>query len=291
MPTITSSCPPLARPSPASTAIAASVRCCRRQVTDGGADKGSNLARRSGRDCAALIIHLHVTQAHQLRSVWSGCWPKCVGLTISEGAIANHPEPRRRRRCWPPRHLIADRGACAVRWWARMSTSARVGGKNWWQCVLLGSTAIYHVIADTRAASVVTAFMNGARPEVWVADRYGGQLGHGAVRQMCLAHLLRDATYAIDECDERFALGFRIPAVAGCGDWPTTRCTEGQHPGAIPRRSGAPAWTRSLAGAVPDQAGRATSVPRLCLPRIPTMTCEVRVHHTDATCPTPTNAC
>jgi len=23
---------------------------------------------------------------------------------------------------------------------------------------------------------------------VWVADRYAGQLGHGAVRQMCLAH-------------------------------------------------------------------------------------------------------
>ena len=73
-------------------------------------------------------------------------------------------------------------------------TSARVGGKNWWQWVLLGSTAICHVIADTRAASVVTSFMQGARPEVWVADRYRGQLGHGAVRQMCLAHLLRDAT-------------------------------------------------------------------------------------------------
>ena len=52
--------------------------------------------------------------------------------------------------------------------------------------------------------------MDGARPEVWVADRYGGQLGHGAVRQMCLAHLLRDATYAIDEGDHRFALGFRF---------------------------------------------------------------------------------
>jgi hypothetical protein len=35
----------------------------------------------------------------------------------------------------------------------------------------------YHVIADTRAASVVTAFMNGARPEVWVADRYGSTPG------------------------------------------------------------------------------------------------------------------
>ena len=51
-------------------------------------------------------------------------------------------------------------------------TSARVGGKTWWQWVLLSSTAIYHVIADTRAAAVVTEFLAGAQPEVWVADRY-----------------------------------------------------------------------------------------------------------------------
>ena len=40
-------------------------------------------------------------------------------------------------------------------------------------------------------------------------DRYGGQLGHGAVRQMCLAHLLRDATYAGEDGDTVFAPGFR----------------------------------------------------------------------------------
>jgi len=75
--------------------------------------------------------------------------------------------------------------------------------------VLLSSTAICHVIADTRAASVVREFMAGARPQVWVADRYGGQLGHGEVRQICLAHLLRDAKYAIEEGDDGFATGFR----------------------------------------------------------------------------------
>jgi transposase len=48
----------------------------------------------------------------------------------------------------------------------------------------------------------------GGRPAVWVADRYGGQLGHGAVRQMCLAHLLRDAKYAIEAGDTGFAPGF-----------------------------------------------------------------------------------
>ncbi len=80
-------------------------------------------------------------------------------------------------------------------------TSARVRGKTWWQWVLLGSTAICHVIADTRAASVVATFLNGAQPDVWVADRYGGQLGHGATRQMCLAHLLRDVTDASEDGD------------------------------------------------------------------------------------------
>jgi transposase len=83
-------------------------------------------------------------------------------------------------------------------------------GKTWWQWVLLSSTAVYHVIADTRAASVVTTFLAGERPAVWVADRYGGQLGHGGVRQMCLAHLLRDAKYAIEAGDTGFAPGFRL---------------------------------------------------------------------------------
>ena len=33
--------------------------------------------------------------------------------------------------------------------------------------------------------------------------------GHGAVRQMCLAHLLRDANYAIEEGCNGFALEFK----------------------------------------------------------------------------------
>jgi hypothetical protein len=88
-------------------------------------------------------------------------------------------------------------------------TSARVRGKTSWQWELLSTTAVYHVIVVTRAASVVGAFLDGAQPEVWVADRYGGQLGHGELRQMCLAHLLRDAKYAIEEGDTMFAAGFR----------------------------------------------------------------------------------
>jgi transposase len=88
-------------------------------------------------------------------------------------------------------------------------TSARVEGKNWWQWVLLSSTAVHHLIADSRGAVVLTDFLGETKPDVWVADRYAAQAGHGNERQLCLAHLLRDAQYAIDAGDTGFAAGFQ----------------------------------------------------------------------------------
>lgn len=155
----------------------------------------------------ALIIHLHITQAISFERL-SRLMGEVFALSISEGAIVNILA-----RAQTPLVAAADAIAAAVRASPVVGsdeTSARVRGKTWWQWVLLSSTAIYHVIADTRAASVVTMFLQGVQPEVWVADRYGGQLGHGAVRQMCLAHLLRDANYAIEAGDTRLAPGFRL---------------------------------------------------------------------------------
>jgi transposase len=88
-------------------------------------------------------------------------------------------------------------------------TSARVEGKNWWQWVLLSSTAVHHLIADSRSAAVLTDFLGETKPDVWVADRYAAQAGHGSERQLCLAHLLRDAQYAVDAGDTGFAPGFQ----------------------------------------------------------------------------------
>jgi len=159
-----------------------------------------------GPELRALIIHLHITQAISFERL-AIVMDEVFGVTISEGAIANILA-----RAEAPLVAAAEPIAEAVRASPVIGsdeTSARVGGTNWWQWVLLGSTAICHVIADSRAASVVVDFLNGARPEVWVADRYGGQNGHGEVRQICLAHLLRDAKYAIEDGDNGFAPGFR----------------------------------------------------------------------------------
>ncbi len=180
--------------------------CCRKRVA-ATAPEGFEPGSPFGPGLCALIIHLHVTQAISFERL-ARLLAEVFGLSISEGAIANILA-----RAEAPLLAAAAPIADAVRASPIVGsdeTSARVGGKTWWQWVLLGSTAICHVIADTRAASVVTAFLGGAQPEVWVADRYGGQLGHGAVRQLCLAHLLRDATYAIEEGDDGFAPGFRF---------------------------------------------------------------------------------
>ena len=180
--------------------------CCRKHVS-APAPEGFEPGSPFGPGLRALIIHLHITQAISFQRL-ARLMAEVFGLSISEGAIANILA-----RAQTPLLAAAAPIAAAVRASPVVGsdeTSARVSGKTWWQWVLLSSTAICHVIADTRAASVVTAFMDGARPQVWVADRYGGQLGHGAVRQMCLAHLLRDAKYAIEEGDAVFAPGFRL---------------------------------------------------------------------------------
>ena len=59
-----------------------------------------------------------------------------------------------------------------------------------------------HRAAPTRAASVVHAMMDGHRPAVWLSDRYSAQQGHGLAQQTCLAHLARDAAYAVEASDD-----------------------------------------------------------------------------------------
>jgi transposase len=180
--------------------------CCRKPVS-AAAPVGFEPGSPFGPGIAALIIHLHITQAVSFERL-SRLMTEVFGLSISEGAIANILA-----RAETPLAAAAEAIAAAVRTSPVVGsdeTSARVRGKTWWQWVLLSSTAIYHVIAETRAASVVTDFLQGRQPEVWVADRYGGQRGHGAVRQMCLAHLLRDAKYAIEAGNSGFAPGFRL---------------------------------------------------------------------------------
>ena len=158
-----------------------------------------------GPELVALILHLHVTQAIGFERLVR-LLDEVFGICISEGAIANMLA-----RAGTPLAAAAETVAAEVRSSkvvASDETSARVEGKNWWQWVLLSSTAVHHLIADSRGAAVLTDFLGETKPDVWVADRYAAQAGHGNERQLCLAHLLRDAQYAIDTGDTGFAPGF-----------------------------------------------------------------------------------
>ncbi len=179
--------------------------CCRRGFS-APVPEGMAPGSPFGPGLAALVLHLHVTQAISFERL-ARLMGEVFGVTLSEGAIANLLA-----RAEAPMIVAAEKIAEEVRASpvvASDETSARVQGKTWWQLVLLSSTAVYHVIADTRGAKVVIDFLQGAVPEVWVADRYAAQNGHGLERQLCLAHLLRDAQYAIDEGDAGFAPGFK----------------------------------------------------------------------------------
>jgi transposase len=160
-----------------------------------------------GPGIAAQVLHLHITQAISFERLVR-LMKELFGVIMSEGAVANILA-----RAQAPMIAAAERIAQEVRTAtvvASDETSARVKGKTWWQWVLHCSTAVYHIITDSRAAQVVTDFLQGATPEVWVADRYAAQNGHALERQLCLAHLLRDAQYAIDAGDTVFAPGFKL---------------------------------------------------------------------------------
>ncbi len=78
-------------------------------------------------------------------------------------------------------------------------TSARVQGQTWWQWVGGSSAGIYHHLAPSRGAGVLSEILGDATVEVWVSDCFSAQLKAPArVFQLCLAHQLRDLQRVLD---------------------------------------------------------------------------------------------
>ena len=231
--------------------------CCRQRVA-APAPEGFEPGSPFGPELCALIIHLHVTQAIGFQRL-ARLMAEAFSVAISEGAIANILA-----RAAKPLLAAVEPIAAAVRASPVVGsdeTSARVGGRD---LVAMGAAELDGDLPRdrrTRAASVATAFLAGARPEVWVADRYSGQVGHGAVRQICLAHLLRDAQFAIDEGCATFAPGFRILLLRAVAIGKRRDRLARHHVGAIPRRSG-PAIGSAAVGASAETRGGAPSVAR-----------------------------
>ena len=122
------------------------------------------------------------------------------GLPISQGGLMNLL--RRAQACFQAgreRAVAALRCAEVV---ASDETGVRIEGGNAYHWVFRCKGAVVHRAAPTRAASVVRAMLDGHRPAVWLSDRYSAQQGHGLAQQTCLAHLARDAAYALEASDD-----------------------------------------------------------------------------------------
>ena len=160
-----------------------------------------------GPGIAALAVYLHtrhMVSYNRLVEMLRGLF----GLEISEGAIANMFNRAAEPFTAEAERIDAEVRAAPVI--ASDETSARVEGQTCWQWVFGSATAVAHRIAASRGKAVVTEFLKGAAPEVWISDRLGAQMGHAGAHQVCLAHLLRDARYAIDAGDKLFAPGFKF---------------------------------------------------------------------------------
>ncbi len=190
----------------------ATCPCCAKRVT---ATPPADMMPGSpfGPGIVATVAYLHGAQMvsyGRMTEVLGGLF----GLKISEGAIANMLA-----RTAAPFAAKASAIADTVRFSpviASDETSARIKGKTHWQWVFAAKTAVLHLIAPTRGKVVPIEFLGAARPKVWLSDRYLAQCRHADAHQFCLAHLLRDAQYAIDAGDKIFAPGFKAFLTDAC---------------------------------------------------------------------------
>jgi transposase len=179
--------------------------CCGERATaeaPAGLEPGSPF----GPSIAAMVVYLHYAHAIGMERL-ALLMGELFGLAISEGAISNILARARKPlldvTAAIEQVVLASPVVCSD------ETSVRVNGKTWWEWVFIGTLAVLHVIKPGRGKAVVSALFGEIRPEVWVSDMLASQQGHGVLWQVCLAHLLRDAQYAIECGDTAFSAPFR----------------------------------------------------------------------------------
>ena len=160
-----------------------------------------------GPNLRAFAIYLRFTQAISFERL-SRLFSDLLGLDISEGALVNMLDDSRgafarqtgliRARLLASTILESD------------ETSARVGKQTWWTWVFHHGADACFVIHKNRSRAVVEGFLGAYRPDFWVSDRLASQMNWAKKdHQVCLAHLIRDAQFAIEAGDSAFAPGLR----------------------------------------------------------------------------------
>ena len=180
--------------------------CCARPfkaAPPAGLEPGSPF----GPNLRAFAIYLRFTQAISFERL-SRLFSDLLGLEISEGGLVNMLDDSK---------LAFARAASLIR--ERLlagtilqsdETSVRVGKRTWWTWVFHHAEDACFVIHPNRSRAVVEQFLGEHRPDFWVSDRLAAQMNWAKKdHQVCLAHLIRDAQYAIDAGDTAFSPGLR----------------------------------------------------------------------------------
>jgi transposase len=168
-----------------------------------------------GPNLRAFAIYLRVTHAVSFERL-ARLLSDLVGLKISEGALVN---------MLAASQPAFARAAALIR--ARLlggtilqsdETGMRVGKQNWWTWVFHHDRECCFRIRPSRGKDVVEAFLGEHRPDFWVSDRFAAQMGWAKKdNQVCLAHLIREATYAVEAGDRAFAPALRKLLKRACG--------------------------------------------------------------------------
>lgn len=184
--------------------------CCRRRVR-GVAPAAMPSGSPFGTSVQVMLAYLHHHHAVAYDRL-GRLMAELFGLEISEGAIANAL-----RRAAKPLARASEMIAAKLRnahvigcdeTGARLSTDT-LGTRMAWEWVLVSDRAVLHQIHPSRGRDVIDELMAGHRPQCWVADRWAAQQDRAETHQLCLAHVLRDAQYAIDAGEAAFAPALR----------------------------------------------------------------------------------
>jgi transposase len=160
-----------------------------------------------GPNLRALVVYLRFTQGVGFERL-SRLMRDLMGVDISEGALVNILKAARVRFTAASQairaRLLSASAICSD------ETGLRVGKRSWWLWVFHHGDDAYFLTHPRRSKMAVEQFLGAFRPDAWVSDRFGAQKGWAKKHhQICLAHLLRDTQFVIDEGDEIFAPGLR----------------------------------------------------------------------------------
>ena len=160
-----------------------------------------------GENLRAFVIYLRSVQGiplARLRTVMADLF----GLDISEGALVNILAASAKSFAAATQSIKAGLFAGTVL--ASDETGMRVGKANWWLWVFHHADSAVFIADKHRSKAVIKEFLGEYRPDYWISDRYGGQMGWAKrEQQVCLAHLIRDVQYAIDAGDTVLAPGLK----------------------------------------------------------------------------------